>query len=57
MTGEVEQLTVATQGLPDGHVIYILGVAPGSQGAAFDAVFAKMLRSLRVDDQASHRRN
>ncbi len=55
VTGAVEQLTVATRGLPDGHVIYVLGVAPGSQGAAFDAAFARMLQSLQVNDQAAHR--
>jgi hypothetical protein len=55
VTGEQERVTVVTQGLPDGHVIFALGIAPGSQAATFDPVFSRMLASLRVNDQAAHR--
>ena len=57
VTGEVEQVTVVTRGLPDGHVIYVLGIAPGRASATFGRAFSRMLQSLRVNDQAAHRGN
>jgi hypothetical protein len=55
VTGQPEQVTIATQALPDGHVLYVIGIAPGSQAQAFNGAFDRMLQSLRVNDQAAHR--
>ena len=43
-----------TRGLPDRHVVYVLGVAPGSQSARFDPIFTRMLKTLHVNDEAAH---
>jgi hypothetical protein len=55
VTGQQEQVTVYTRGLTDGHVIYILGVVPGSLAGDFDPVFQRMVRTLSVNDAAAHR--
>jgi hypothetical protein len=54
VTREEERVTVYTRGLPDGHVIYALAVAPGRDYDAVDRTFARMIRSLRVNDEAAH---
>ena len=56
VTGEEEQVTVYTRGLPDGHVIYALAVGPGRQYGTLLATFQRMLRTLEVNDAAAHRR-
>jgi predicted Zn-dependent protease len=55
VTGEEERVTVYTRGLPDGHVIYAVFTVPGRDDAALQRTFARMLRSLVVNDQAAHR--
>jgi len=55
VTGEEERVTVHTRGLPDGHVIYALFTAPGRDYAASEQTFARMLRTLLVNDDAAHR--
>lgn len=56
VTREEERVAVYTRGLPDGHVIYALAVAPGRDYDAVDRTFARMIRSLRVNDEAAHQR-
>jgi hypothetical protein len=48
-------VTVHTRRLPDGHVIYVLFTVPGRGYDAIQPTFARMLRTLVVDDQAAHR--
>jgi Zn-dependent protease with chaperone function len=55
VTGAAEQLTLVTQAMSDGHVIFVIGVAPASEAATFDPAFERMIQSLRVNDQAAHR--
>ena len=55
VTGEDEQVTVFTRGLPDGHVVYAVAVAPAREAAALNPTFRRMIQSLRVNDQAAHR--
>jgi Zn-dependent protease with chaperone function len=55
VTGEEERVTVHTRGLADGHVIYVLFTVPGRGYDAIQPTFARMLRTLVVDDQAAHR--
>jgi len=55
VTGEAEQVTVVTQALSDGHVVYVLGITPGRLATGFDPVFGRMLQSLRLNDQGAHR--
>jgi len=55
VTGTEERVTVFTRELPDDHVIYALFIAPGADYAALRATFNRMISSLRVNDDASHR--
>ena len=55
VTGQDENVTVVTRGLPDGHVLYALCIVPGSGSQAMTRTFARMLRSLNVNDDAAHR--
>lgn len=55
VTGADEQVTVFTRGLPDGHVVYAIAVAPAREAAALDPTFRRMVQSLRINDEAAHR--
>ena len=55
LTGEEERVIAFTRGLPDGHVLYALFIAPGRDYTALRSTFTNMLRSLRVNDEAAHR--
>jgi len=55
VTGEEERVAVHTRGLPDGHVVYVLTVAPGRDYNAMQRTFARLLRTLAVNDEAAHR--
>jgi Zn-dependent protease with chaperone function len=55
VTGEDEQVRVYTRALADGHVIYVLGVSPRRDAGAFDVAFARMVRTLNVNENAAHR--
>jgi len=55
VTGEEERVTLYTRGLPDGHVIYALFTVPGRDYDAVQGTFARMIRSLMVNDEAAHR--
>jgi Zn-dependent protease with chaperone function len=54
-TGEDESVTVFTRGLTDGHVIYAVAVVPTRDAAALAPTFARMMQTLRVNDEAAHR--
>ena len=55
VTGEEERVTLHTRGLPDGHVVYVLFTVPGRGYDAMQPTFARMLRTLVVNDDAAHR--
>ena len=55
VTGEEERVSVYTRELPDGHVIYALFTVPGREFATVQRTFARMLRTLTVNDAAAHR--
>ncbi len=55
VTNEDESVTVFTRGLPDGHVIYAVAVAPTRFADVFAPTFARMMQTLRVNDAAAHR--
>ncbi len=55
LTGEEERVSLHTRGLPDGHVIYALFAVPGRDYAAMQPTFARMLRTMLVNDGAAHR--
>jgi len=54
VTGQEERVTVFTRELPDGHVIYTLFIAPGSDYSTLSPLFSRMVRSLQIDDRAAH---
>jgi len=54
VTGADERVTVFTRELPDGHVLYVLFVAPAQDYSALSRTFQSMVSSLRVNDQAAH---
>jgi len=55
VTGEEERVSLYTRELTDGHVLYALCVAPNREWSTLDATCARMLGTLRVDDDAAHR--
>jgi hypothetical protein len=55
VTGEEERVTVFARSLPDDHVLYVLCISPGRSHNALTAIFQRILRSLRVNDEAAHR--
>lgn len=54
-TGEDERVTAYTRGLPDGHVIYALCIAPSRVYATLDRTCTRMVRTLMINDEAAHR--
>ncbi|MEO5799748.1 MAG: M48 family metallopeptidase [Gemmatimonadales bacterium] len=55
VTGETEEATLFTRGLPDGHVIYGLSIVPASRATEMDPAMIRLMRSLVVSDAAGHR--
>jgi Zn-dependent protease with chaperone function len=53
-TGVEERVSIVTRELPDGHVVYMLLIAPRKDYAALESTFSHMVRSLRVNDRAAH---
>ena len=47
-----DDVTIFTRGLPDDHVIYALFIAPGQDYGQLKGTFARMMGSLRVNDEA-----
>ena len=54
-TGRGEQVNVVTRQLADGHVVYVLAIAPADQYGALAPTFDRMIRTLRVNEGISHR--
>ena len=54
LTGQEERVTVVTRGLSDGHVIYALCIGPGKGYDSMARTFTQMLRTLNVNDHATH---
>ena len=54
VTGLDERVTVFTRELPDGHILYMLLVAPARDYSALSRTFQTMVSSLRVNDNAYH---
>jgi len=55
VTRQEERVTVFTRELPDDHVIYALFIAPGQDYDGLNETFNRMISSLRVSDEATHR--
>ncbi len=53
-TGQEERVTVYTQELPDGHIIYTLFIAPGRYHDQLGDTMNRMASSLRVNEGAVH---
>ncbi|HEV8195398.1 MAG TPA: hypothetical protein VGP87_02055 [Gemmatimonadales bacterium] len=54
VTGEGERGELVVRSLPDGHAIYVLSIAPARDYEAFQTAFARMMRTLVVNDDAVH---
>jgi Zn-dependent protease with chaperone function len=54
VTGANERVTVFTRELPDGHVLYVLFIAPAQDYSALSRTFQNMVSSLRVNDNSYH---
>jgi Zn-dependent protease with chaperone function len=52
--GAPEKMTVYTRELPDGHVVYVLALAPSRDYGSLQSTFDRMVRSLVVNDQSDH---
>ena len=55
ITGEEERVTLFTRSLPDDHVIYALCIVPGPDYDSMARTFSRMMRTLRINDEAAHR--
>jgi hypothetical protein len=55
VTGEEERVTVFTRSLPDDHVIYALCIVPARDYDSLARTFSQMMRTLRVNEEATHR--
>jgi Zn-dependent protease with chaperone function len=55
VTRQEERITVFTREIPDDHVIYVLFVAPQQDYGRLNEAFNRMISSLRVSDEATHR--
>lgn len=55
VTRQEERVTVFTRELLDDHILYALFIAPGQDYDALKETFNRMISSLRVSDEASHR--
>lgn len=53
-SGVTERVTVFTRELADGHVVYLLLVAPERDYATLTPVFDRMVQSLKVDSRTLH---
>lgn len=53
-TGRSERVTVVTRQLQDGHIVYVLMIAPGDDYDALAPTFDRMIRTLRVDENVAH---
>ncbi len=55
VTGQEERVTLRTQQLADGHIIYALFIAPGRYYNDMSQVMNEIMASLRVEDQGHER--
>ena len=55
VTRQEERVTVVTRGLSDGHVIYALCIVPGQGYDSMARTFTHMLRTLTINEDATHR--
>ena len=55
VTGQEERVTVVTRGLSDGQVLYALCIVPGRGYDSMAQTFARMLRTLNVNEDAVRR--
>jgi hypothetical protein len=53
-TGGEERMKVTTRELPDGHVMYVLAFADESDYPYLEPAFDRMVRTLRVNEGATH---
>ena len=50
VSGEFEQVTVSTMHLPDGSLLYIIGVAPQEESGTYRNAFNRVVESLYIVD-------
>ncbi|HET9328305.1 MAG TPA: M48 family metallopeptidase [Candidatus Eisenbacteria bacterium] len=53
-TGEEERIDVVTQQLADGHIVYVLLIAPRDEYSVLAPTFQRIVGSLRTDTRSSH---
>ena len=47
-TGKFEEVSVAATHLPDGNVLYVIGVAPQEDSGVYRGVFNRIVESVRL---------
>ena len=53
-TGRSESVRVVTRAMADGHVVYLLLIAPGDEYAVLEPTFDHILNSLRIGNRGTH---
>lgn len=54
LTGRDEQVNVVARQLADGHIVYVLLIAPSNDFAALQPTFDRMVRSMRINERVAH---
>ncbi len=54
VTGQEERVSLVTRELKDGHVLYVIFIAPARDAAALAPTFEEMMASLTVNDAGAH---
>jgi hypothetical protein len=48
VTGQVETIALTTASLPDGNLLFMVGVAPQSEARGYDATFRRVKQSVQI---------
>jgi hypothetical protein len=51
VTGQPEYISLSTTELPNGGLLYVIGVAPRDQAGTYDNAFKKVRQQIQVDDR------
>jgi hypothetical protein len=47
-SGQFEEVSVAAARLPDGNVLYVIGVAPQEESGVYRGVFNRIVESVQI---------
>jgi hypothetical protein len=48
VTGQQERVALSTVHLPDGSLLYVIGVAPRNEAQIYDSAFRRVRQSMQI---------